>query len=704
MTNKLYVRSDTGIGKPLVLLHGMFGDGTQWVKISNILNKEFRVIVVDLLGHGQSPRPENAQYTDTEHALALRKTLESIKATKDLTVVGYSMGGSIALTYSSLFPEEVEQLYLISTPFYLTPEQMLPINYEASLLLTKITTGFFQLVENVLRVGGKVEKLVAFGNKSNKFHKMIGAYDNQLDVVIVRKNLDNLVREFDFVGHLKNVKAPITFYVGKKDIFVIQSQLESLRQFQPNIDIQRLDIMKIDHMLVQNLPNEIASLLMKNKQQLLNVGVDEGKGDNLVLIHGIESSSSYWQPLVPALSEHNRVIAVDLLGFGQSPKPLNLAYSLDDQVEYLKRTLDNLKVEKFHLAGHSLGSLVALSFAAKYPQRVTKLDLLAPVFVPNKVDSNNPIIKRIHFIDRISDGSYLYSHAALALGYKRLSRYIPSIRSIRNSVNQQDSIAKAKLVGNIPTTIAYGTKDGLIDQKYIKKVSRNFKNNKPIRLDGLGHNFLMYRPTLALDIIEPDITHSHQPSAAKKLPKTFLKQFTKLTAPILLLKSLVYITVGILLFTDYAKWTIVAGLSFSVIRLGYSYIRGAFSLKNEQLSYVAYIFLGLLVMIFGYGLLDKTQLALDISTLVICTMIIFSGISKLIVSLAWTTDRKTKMRLALFGLLMTSIGLLAISGGLISTKLIIMALAIVLISRGLEYGIYAISSIALAYVRGFNLK
>ncbi len=81
-TEPLFVRSDIGSGDPIVLLHGLFADGTQWETIAKLLSKDFRVIVVDLLGHGRSPRPEGASYKPEEHVAALRTALVQVGATK----------------------------------------------------------------------------------------------------------------------------------------------------------------------------------------------------------------------------------------------------------------------------------------------------------------------------------------------------------------------------------------------------------------------------------------------------------------------------------------------------------------------------------------------------------------------------------------------------------------------------------------------
>lgn len=139
----LFVRQDIGSGRPIVLLHGMFGDGTQWRVIADLLSDYYRVIVVDLLGHGKSPKPKNAKYTPNEHSRALRKTLEKISATKDVTIVGYSMGGTVALKYAADY-HDVAQLYMISTPFYLHPEEMVEAGYAKSLFYTKFSLTLFR--------------------------------------------------------------------------------------------------------------------------------------------------------------------------------------------------------------------------------------------------------------------------------------------------------------------------------------------------------------------------------------------------------------------------------------------------------------------------------------------------------------------------------------------------------------------------------
>src|SRR5262245_65831208 len=93
-----------------------------------------------------------------------------------------------------------------------------------------------------------------------------------------------------------------------------------------------------------------------------------GTGAPLVLLHGIGSSRQAWGPVVPPLTAHFTVIAVDLPGFGDSPPlPARTESSPAALAAAVARLLDQLGVSSPHLAGNSLGGWVALELAAIRP-------------------------------------------------------------------------------------------------------------------------------------------------------------------------------------------------------------------------------------------------------------------------------------------------------------------------------------------------
>jgi pimeloyl-ACP methyl ester carboxylesterase len=102
-----------------------------------------------------------------------------------------------------------------------------------------------------------------------------------------------------------------------------------------------------------------------------------GAGEPLVLLHGIGHHRQAWDPVVPALAERREVIAVDLPGFGESPAhPPGLPYSPDAAAAVLGAFFDALGLGVPHVAGNSLGGLLALRLAQT--RRVASVTALSP--------------------------------------------------------------------------------------------------------------------------------------------------------------------------------------------------------------------------------------------------------------------------------------------------------------------------------------
>ncbi len=104
----------------------------------------------------------------------------------------------------------------------------------------------------------------------------------------------------------------------------------------------------------------------------------EGDGPDLALVHGVGGGLEAWDGVVAALGGRFRTIRMDLRGHGESGKP-DGPYALDDFVSDVIRVLDRLGVGRCHLAGHSLGGLVAQGFALDHPDRLDRLVLLSTV-------------------------------------------------------------------------------------------------------------------------------------------------------------------------------------------------------------------------------------------------------------------------------------------------------------------------------------
>jgi 2-hydroxymuconate-semialdehyde hydrolase len=106
---------------------------------------------------------------------------------------------------------------------------------------------------------------------------------------------------------------------------------------------------------------------------------DQGKGPAVLLIHGSGpgvTAWANWRLTIPALSSHFRVVAPDMVGFGETERPEGHRYSMQSWLDHLLALLDALDIEQAHVVGNSFGGALALALAIHVPQRVGKLVLM----------------------------------------------------------------------------------------------------------------------------------------------------------------------------------------------------------------------------------------------------------------------------------------------------------------------------------------
>lgn len=206
---------------------------------------------------------------------------------------------------------------------------------------------------------------------------------------------------------------------------------------------------------------------------LLHVAHDRGTGPAVVLVHGIASSSVTFDFLIPMIDPRRRIVALDLLGFGQSPAPADAKYTLEEHVAALDRTLRSLRIRgPFVLVGHSLGTLIAARYARVRNRTVSRLVLVSPpLYLPPEAVAGSA--------DRAALGGYMRIYeflrghkqftifAAEALGRLAPIRNVlevteqnwtPFVQSLRNVIESQTAISDIAGI-RVPIHIVYGTID-----------------------------------------------------------------------------------------------------------------------------------------------------------------------------------------------------------------------------------------------------
>ncbi|MEM9487913.1 MAG: haloalkane dehalogenase, partial [Myxococcota bacterium] len=117
--------------------------------------------------------------------------------------------------------------------------------------------------------------------------------------------------------------------------------------------------------------------------------VEEGEGKPILLLHGNPTSSYLWRNIIPFLAPRGRVIALDLIGMGQSDKP-DIGYTYAEHIQYVEGFIDALDLEDITLVIHDWGSALGLDYAARNPGNIRAIAfmeaVLPPLFPANLVD------------------------------------------------------------------------------------------------------------------------------------------------------------------------------------------------------------------------------------------------------------------------------------------------------------------------------
>jgi pimeloyl-ACP methyl ester carboxylesterase len=118
------------------------------------------------------------------------------------------------------------------------------------------------------------------------------------------------------------------------------------------------------------------------------VFLEGGKGETILFVHGFGMEKDGWALFPKAFSGSYHLILPDLPGFGENSQLESAPYDVANQVKRLNRFAESLGLERFHLAGSSLGGYIAGFYASEYPEKVKSLALFNPAGVNSPVQSD----------------------------------------------------------------------------------------------------------------------------------------------------------------------------------------------------------------------------------------------------------------------------------------------------------------------------
>ncbi|MEV0955568.1 alpha/beta fold hydrolase [[Kitasatospora] papulosa] len=232
-----------------------------------------------------------------------------------------------------------------------------------------------------------------------------------------------------------------------------------------------------------------------------------GAGAPLVLLHGIGHHRQAWDPVLRILAAERDVIAVDLPGFGASPAlPHGLAHDLRTMVPVLGSFFEALGVVRPHVAGNSLGGLLALELGREGLARSVTALSPAGFWTPSERRYAFGVLRAMRgaalampvpLIERLSRSSP--GRAALTSTiYARPGRRSPAAvvsetvalreaTGFRQTLEAGSGVTFADDVPGVPVSIAWGSKDRLLPRRQGVRAGRAIPRARLVRLPGCGH-------------------------------------------------------------------------------------------------------------------------------------------------------------------------------------------------------------------------
>lgn len=214
---------------------------------------------------------------------------------------------------------------------------------------------------------------------------------------------------------------------------------------------------------------------------------DSGSGSAIVMLHGIGRSAEVWRHLTRLLKVREvkcRVVAYDLLGFGRSPKPDRINYTVDDQATAVIASLKRLpkSAKPIIIVGHSMGCLVAVRVAKRRPDLVRHLVLYEmPIYegLPEKWRYQARINIYFRFYEWVIRQNPSFEEAsqkfkeriAGKVAGSELTRetWQPFIKSLQNTIMKQTAAQDLPTL-TMPADIIYGSRDLLVIRGKVHEV------------------------------------------------------------------------------------------------------------------------------------------------------------------------------------------------------------------------------------------
>ncbi|MGZ6225354.1 MAG: alpha/beta fold hydrolase [Syntrophales bacterium] len=239
------------------------------------------------------------------------------------------------------------------------------------------------------------------------------------------------------------------------------------------------------------------------------VYLEGGKGETVILLHGFGGYKDQWTAFAKYLKGYHLVIP-DVPGFGESSQVPADNYSVDSQAGRIDRFVEVLKLDKFHMAGNSMGGAVTATYGAKHPEKVLTLALLDTAGAPSPKKSelvmqlekgNNPLVgSNAEDFDKLIALVFV-KPPTIPASFKKIMvadwiAHAEFNKKIWNDVRSASPVSLEPILPLIqaPVLIIWGDQDKVLDVGGVAFLEKYLKNYRTVIIKDVGHCPMIEQP------------------------------------------------------------------------------------------------------------------------------------------------------------------------------------------------------------------
>jgi pimeloyl-ACP methyl ester carboxylesterase len=241
---------------------------------------------------------------------------------------------------------------------------------------------------------------------------------------------------------------------------------------------------------------------------------------NIILIHGFLSSTFSFRRLIPLLTEHFNVIAVDLPPFGKSGKEKKFLYTFQNLAKVVVELLHNLGINRAILVGHSMGGQIALYMAKYWPDLVDRIVLLSSSGYSKRLKNSIIFATYLPFFNRyvkywlarkgvmqnllnvVSDHSLIDDEMIDGYGkpFDNEKYFVGLTKFARD--REGDLPAEDLKMIQVPCLLIWGEEDRVVPISIGKRLNKDLPNSSFVSLPNTGHLIPEEEPVIIFDHIK----------------------------------------------------------------------------------------------------------------------------------------------------------------------------------------------------------